>query len=227
MAVTIQFGDFALDADARRLTHDGVDLHLSPKAFQLLALLLQARPAVLDRATLRRHLWPDTHVVDASLGNLVSEIRSTLGDSSPGSPWLRTVHGVGYAFSGSAHDAGGARASAGTGDALRCWLIWRDHPVPLDQPENIVGRDPGCTVWIDAPGVSRRHARILIAGAPEDPARIEDLGSTNGTYLRGRLVSGTATLADGDAVTLGEATLTFRASRRVDTPTKRVSPPSI
>lgn len=226
MAVKVQFGDFALDADARRLTHGGVDLHLSPKAFQLLSLLLQARPAVLDRATLRRHLWPDTHVVDASLGNLVSEVRSALGDSAPGSPWLRTVHGVGYAFSGSAHETGEARSSARADDAPRCWLIWRDHPVPLDHPENIVGRDPGCTVWIDAPGVSRRHARILIAGDP-DGARIEDLGSTNGTYLRGRLVAGTAALADGDAVTLGEAKLTFRASRRVDTPTKRVSPPSI
>ena len=225
MAVKLQFGDFALDADARRLTHDGVDLHLSPKAFQLLSLLLQSSPAVLDRATLRRHLWPDTHVVDASLGNLVSEIRSALGDSTPGSPWLRTVHGVGYAFSGSAHETGGARPAA-SGDAPRCWLIWRDHPLALDQPENIVGRDPGCTVWIDAPGVSRRHARILIAAGPEGVAQIEDLGSTNGTYLRGRLVAGTATLADGDVLTLGEGTLTFRSSPRVDTPTKRVSPPT-
>jgi DNA-binding winged helix-turn-helix (wHTH) protein len=227
VAGKIQFGEFALEADTRRLTRGDMDLHLSPKAFQLLSLLLQARPAVLDRATLRRHLWPDTHVVDASLGNLVSEIRGALGDSASGAPWVRTVHGVGYAFSGDARDAPGARSDTGAGGAARCWLIWAERPLPLDQPENTVGRDPACTVWIDAPGVSRRHARIVVTGGADAVASIEDLGSTNGTYLGGLRVAGTAVLGDGDILTLGEAVLTFRASRRIETPTKRVSPPAI
>jgi DNA-binding winged helix-turn-helix (wHTH) protein len=222
--VRVGFGPFVLDGGTRQLTRGGEVLHLSPKAFHLLALLVQSRPAVVDRTTLRQHLWPDTHVVDAALGNLVAEIRGVLGGSSS---ILRTVHGVGYAFDDDARDVP-LPIQAEPPGAPRVWLVWKERALILDPGDNIIGRDPSCSIWIDAPGVSRRHARIQVPPPAEDEGpTVEDLGSTNGTDVNGRPITGSMRLDDGDTVTLGEATLTFRAWRHVDAPTKRVRRPTL
>lgn len=218
----LSFGEFTLDAGTRQLLNGRIDVRLSPKAFHLLVILLQARPAVVDRQTLRQQLWPDTHVVDAALGNLVAEIRGALG--AAGTELVRTVHGVGYAFAGEARDVE-RRTAADAGGLPRCWLLWNDRHIVLDGAEAIVGRDPACAVWIDAPGVSRRHARIsLTRQAGGDSAAIEDLGSTNGTYVNGKAISKPTAIGDGTHLTFGDAALTFRAWRDVDTATKRVRP---
>ncbi len=218
----VGFGPFVVDAGTRQLQRGTEVLHLSPKAFQLLMLLVESRPLVVDRTVLRQHLWPDTHVVDAALGNLVAEIRSVLGD---GSAAVRTIHGVGYAFAGEARNLS-AVTNVDTSGAPRFWLVWNNRAIVLEATDTVVGRDPGCTVWIDAPGVSRRHARIRTPqpGSDERP-QLEDLDSTNGTYLSGRALKAQAVLEDGDTITLGEATLTFRAWRHTDAPTKRVKRP--
>jgi pSer/pThr/pTyr-binding forkhead associated (FHA) protein len=62
-------------------------------------------------------------------------------------------------------------------------------------------------VWIDAAGVCRHHARIRL---DDDAATLEDLGSKNGTYVKGRRVSAPARLADGDQIRLGSVVITFR-----------------
>jgi DNA-binding winged helix-turn-helix (wHTH) protein len=219
----VGFGPFVIDGGTRQLTRRGQVLHLSPKAFQLLALLVQSRPTVVDRATLRQHLWRDTHVVDAALGNLVAEIRGMLGDSAS---ILRTVHGVGYAFDGDARDLALPIQSEPPA-APRVWLVWKERVLILEPGDNVIGRDPSSSIWIDAPGVSRRHARIRVPPPGDDDApAIEDLGSTNGTDVNGRAIAGPMRLDDGDTMTLGEATLTFRAWQHVDAPTTRVRRPT-
>jgi len=66
--VTVRFGEFTLDPGARRLIRqDGEEIHLSPKAFDLLQLLIESRPRVLDKAALHARIWPHTFVVDADL----------------------------------------------------------------------------------------------------------------------------------------------------------------
>lgn len=218
----VTFGPFVLDDATRQLTRGGGILHLSPKAFQLLTLLVQSRPSVVDRATLRQHLWRETHVVDAALGNLVAEIRGVLGE---GARSVRTVHGVGYAFDGDAKDLAPAAQDAPTGGP-RFWLVWKERALVLEQTVCVIGRDPKCSVWIDAPGVSRRHARIQLPDPGQDEVpRIEDLGSTNGTDVNGRPAMSATALEDGDTIALGETRLIFRAWRHTDAPTKRVKRP--
>jgi DNA-binding winged helix-turn-helix (wHTH) protein len=220
--VRVAFGPFVLDDATRQLTRGGEILHLSPKAFQLLTLLVQSRPSVVDRTSLRHHLWRDTHVVDAALGNLVAEVRGVLGDEAA---CLRTVHGVGYAFDGDARDVTPAAQGAPTG-VPRFWLVWKERALVLEQAENVIGRDPKCSIWIDAPGVSRRHARLRLPEPGRDEAPlIEDLGSTNGTDVNGRPAASAVALEDGDTIALGETRLTFRAWRHTDAPTKRVKRP--
>ena len=223
--VRVRFGGFTLDADTRQLLRGREELHVSTKAFDLLVLLLERRPAVVDKAALRQHLWPGTYVVDANLTNLVAEIRTVLADRSSPPAFVRTVHGVGYAFSAEANEIEADRATDPPGSP-RFWVVWQQRATVLGQEETIVGRDPTCAVWVDAAGVSRRHARIRI---PRDgasgPAMLEDLDSTNGTFLRGTRLVGPQPLENGDLIRIGRATLTFRAWKDAGAVTKRVRAP--
>jgi DNA-binding winged helix-turn-helix (wHTH) protein len=219
--VTVRFGTCVLDARARRLTCAGRPVHLSTKAFDLLLLLVAQRPAVVDKATLREHLWPGVHVGDASLSNLVIEIRAALGEGGSAS-LVRTVHRVGYAFDGDVVDAAAVVAHGDTG--ARCWLVWRDRRLALATGDNVIGRDKACDVWIDADDVSRRHARIRVE-ADGRTATIEDLGSTNGTVVGARRLAGETALESGVQIRLGRERVTFRADDPAGAATKRIGRP--
>ena len=94
----VSFGEFVLDLDSRELRRGAEPVRLSPKAFQLLEILVINRPKALSKADLQDKLWPDTFVVEKNLANLVSEIRQALGDSPSAPGFIRTVPRYGYAF---------------------------------------------------------------------------------------------------------------------------------
>ena len=73
-------------------------VHLSPKAFDLLSILVSHRPKALSKSDLQERLWPGTFVVEKNLANLVSEIRDAIGDDPSNPRFIRTVHRFGYAF---------------------------------------------------------------------------------------------------------------------------------
>ncbi|MEO8256321.1 MAG: winged helix-turn-helix domain-containing protein [Acidobacteriota bacterium] len=201
------FGPFIVDSETRQLLHDRREVHLSPKAFDLLCVLLERRPRVVDKAELHTRIWPDTYVVDANLNVLIGEIRRTIADPPPQQRFIRTVHGIGYAFCGDADDLAVPPALA---NAPRMWLVWKDRTYLLSDGDNVIGRDPQCGVWLDATGVSRQHARIRIDAATRDAA-LDDLGSTNGTFLRRGRIAAPEPLTDGDVITIGSVELKFRA----------------
>src|SRR5262245_66386341 len=89
-----------MDSETRQLLGDGREIHLSPKAFDLLCALIETRPKVVEKADLHARIWRNTYVVDANLNVLIGEIRRALGDRAQDSRFIRTVHGVGYAFCG-------------------------------------------------------------------------------------------------------------------------------
>lgn len=99
------FGDCLFDAESRLLERGGKPVRLSGKAFQLLELLLAARPKPVARDDLFARLWPDTFVSDANLASLVKEIRAAIGDDARQSRFLRTAHRYGYAFAGGVSEA--------------------------------------------------------------------------------------------------------------------------
>ena len=206
----VRFGPFTLDSETRQLVRTGGEIRLSPKAFDVLCILLERRPKVVDKADLHARIWPGTFVVDTNLSILVGEIRRALEDTPHQSRFIRTVHKVGYAFAAEATDVteGGSRASTDAA-AAKCWLAWNDRTFILNAGDNIVGRAPYCHVWLDAPGVSRQHARIRIEAAGAT-AVIEDLSSTNGTVVRDSRIDAAVELRDGDVIQVGAAVLTFR-----------------
>jgi pSer/pThr/pTyr-binding forkhead associated (FHA) protein len=92
----------------------------------------------------------------------------------------------------------------------------REHPV---QPGVTIGRE-GCDIVFADPDVSRRHAAIQVVSGE---VSIEDLGSTNGTYVNGDRIDARRRLGDGDKVEIGSIVLILRApaaaTRLVDRPT--------
>ncbi|HET9261826.1 MAG TPA: FHA domain-containing protein [Vicinamibacterales bacterium] len=207
----IRFGDFTLDGDTRQLIKAGQEIHLSPKAFEMLLLLVRNRPRALSKADLQERLWPDTFVTESNIHGLITEIRHALGDQARQGGFVRTLHGFGYAFTADADEPTEPDRPPRTSDAT-FWII-ADSQIRLVEGENILGRDPEARVWFDRPGVSRLHARIVVAG---DDATLEDLGSTNGTWVRGERVEEPISLRDGDEIRLGPAVVTFRIRRAME-----------
>jgi FHA domain len=144
-------------------------------------------------------------VVEANLSNLIGEVRRALDDEPRQPRYVRTIHRFGYAFRGETADL----ARSDTGKVV-CRVIWAGGSAMLREGEHIIGRNSEATVFLDSPSVSRRHARIRVA---DGHATFEDLGSKNGSSVRGRRAHGPISLADGDVITTGVVELTFRILR--------------
>jgi DNA-binding winged helix-turn-helix (wHTH) protein len=197
-------GNFIFDPEARELLRHGEPITLSPKAFQLLEILIENRPKALSKSQPHDRLWPNTFVVEANFSNLIGEVRRALDDDPRQPTFIRTVHRFGYAFRGEAVD------TTRTMSRGVCRLIWAGGSAVLGEGEHIIGRESDATVHLDSPSVSRHHARIRVDA---DHATLEDLGSKNGSSIGGRRVHGPVPLADGDVITTGIVELTFRVIR--------------
>jgi hypothetical protein len=194
------------------LLRDGQEVHLSPKAFDLLNCLVENRARAMSRAELQQHVWPSTFVLDTNLATLVAEIRRALDDDAEDPRFVRTMHRFGYWFVGSVRKEDAIGTSTNT--PLHYWLIWETRQIPLTEGEHVVGRSPDAAVWIDAAGVSRHHARVTVAG---ETITVEDLGSKNGTFVRGTRITTQHPLADGDQIRFGSVVVTFRIPPPVGT----------
>jgi pSer/pThr/pTyr-binding forkhead associated (FHA) protein len=105
-------------------------------------------------------------------------------------------------------------------------LVFRDRPTVLPAGDHVIGRDAACAVWIDVEGVSRRHASIHVPADPSTGVTVEDLASTNGTFVEGRPIVDRTPLKNGDRLRLGRATLIFREQDEGSAKTRRVRPAS-
>jgi DNA-binding winged helix-turn-helix (wHTH) protein len=201
----VTFGDYRLDVGARQVFRGAAEIHLSPKAFELLRLLVENRPRAMSKAELHEQLWPATFVTEANLASVVAEVRRVLHDDPRAPAYIRTVHGFGYAFAGRVEaDAPAAPVSQA------CWIIWRGREIPLADGEHIVGRDRTAAVPLDFPSVSRRHARIVVRG---ETVTIEDLGSKNGTLVGTKKVTRATPVNDLDEIQVGSVRMTIRVLR--------------
>jgi DNA-binding winged helix-turn-helix (wHTH) protein len=196
--VRVQFVDFVLDSGGRRLLRRGRDVPLSPKAFLLLELLASKRPNAVSKSEILDLIWPDTHIVEANIANLVGEIRSALNDDRRQARYIRTVPRFGYAF---IHERVGRTEST-----LAFSLAIGDKRYWLRAGVTELGRSTEGDGVFDSSTISREHARIVVDGAS---ATIEDLGSKNGTFVGTTRVVSQVELRDGDIVRLGSVKARF------------------
>jgi DNA-binding winged helix-turn-helix (wHTH) protein len=205
----LSFGDCLFDAGTRQLFRAGREVPLSPKALALLELLLSQRPRAVSKQQISEHLWPKTFVSESNLTSLMTELRTALGDEAGAPRYVRTHHRFGYAFCGQCE-------APADGADTHYRLFLDDRQVTLREGENVLGRAEEAAVFLDSDTVSRRHARIGIVGST---ATVEDLGSKNGTILRGQPLRRPEPLKDGDELQLGAVRMTFRVLQGRETKT--------
>jgi DNA-binding winged helix-turn-helix (wHTH) protein len=193
----VSFGEFVLDSERRLLERRGEPVHLSPKAFGVLELLMAERPRAVSKQVLLDRIWPDVVVEEQNVKTAIFEIRTALGEAGS---FIRTLQRYGYAFAADTQP----KVAEDTGARL----LTRDHTYALRSGENLIGRDASCPIALTATGVSRRHARIEIC---DGGALLEDLGSKNGTWRNDERIATAVELSDGDSIRIGIVRLTFRS----------------
>jgi TolB-like protein/Tfp pilus assembly protein PilF len=100
--LSYQFGPFRLDAGGRLLFREGQRLALSPKAVELLLVLVEAQPNPVGKGELLNRVWPDTTVEEGSLTTHISLLRKTIGEQ-----YIETLAKRGYRFVGEVQQVGG------------------------------------------------------------------------------------------------------------------------
>jgi DNA-binding winged helix-turn-helix (wHTH) protein len=204
-AVRYLFDAIVLDADRRQLMRSGNEIHVSPKALNLLLFLIQRRPNAVSKGELMSHLWPDTFVSDATLASLVADVREALGDTGRAPRIIRTLHRFGYSFVADIEqDAAGTSRQPAHG-----WLIGEGWRLSLHEGEVVLGRESDGVITVPSAGVSRRHAAVVINHAG---VVVKDLGSKNGTFVDGVRVEDAVALRDGARLKLGTMELTYRSA---------------
>jgi DNA-binding winged helix-turn-helix (wHTH) protein len=196
----VRFHGFTLDTDRHELRCGTDPVHLTPKAFQLLQILVECRPKAMAQQELYDRLWPDTLVEKSNVHNLIHQLREALADREQ--QIIRTVYGFGFSFAAPATDEM-ANVSSWT-------IVVGDREFELVLGENIVGRERDAAVRIDDPSISRRHARLIVSPGA---VALEDLRSKNGTSMHGHRVHAVDRLADGDMIVFGTVAAILRAAR--------------
>jgi DNA-binding winged helix-turn-helix (wHTH) protein len=197
-----RFGEFVLDEDQRQLLRRGSPVHLEPKAFELLGLLVRKSPKALPKQVIHDAIWPGTNVTESSLAGLVLDLRIALGDEHAEHKFIRTVRGYGYSFCAPADEDHAPPPP-------RWAAVVRGREIALPDGVHNVGRGEGCLVRLDSVRVSRRHARLVVS---PDGVTVEDLRSRNGTWVDGRRVDGLVAVAPGAEIRLVNETIRLLAA---------------
>ena len=208
----VRFGIFEVDLETGELRRKGLKLRLQEQPFQVLKMLLERPGELVRREDLRQRLWPEVLFADfePGLNKAVHKVRLALGDSADNPRFVETLAGRGYRFiatlEGNGRTADTPRDPASLARPAPFRVTWDGQTIPLSEGCNTIGREHDSTICIHLASVSRRHARIHVSG---EKATLEDLGSKNGTRLKGRRIHSLSPLADGDEIRVGSARLLF------------------
>jgi TolB-like protein/DNA-binding winged helix-turn-helix (wHTH) protein len=105
--VIFEFGSFRLNPAERLLLRDQASVHLPPKAFDALLVLVENRGHLLEKDELLRKVWPDTFVEESNLAQHISLLRKALQDGEDGPRYIETVPRRGYRFIAEVRELGG------------------------------------------------------------------------------------------------------------------------
>ena len=92
-----EFGEFRLDPQSRVLTRGGTAVSLTPKAFDVLLLLIQNAGKVVTKDELMKAVWPNSFVEESNLTQTIFMVRKALDEAS-GRRYILNVQGQGYRF---------------------------------------------------------------------------------------------------------------------------------
>lgn len=96
--LTYEFGPYRLNVSNRLLTRSGETVSLTPKAADILALLVMNAGQLVEKNDLLKQVWPDTFVEESNLTQNIFALRRALGDERAGPKYIETVTRRGYRF---------------------------------------------------------------------------------------------------------------------------------
>ena len=159
----------------------------------------------MRKETLLDMVWARKFVSETVLTRAIFELREAFGDDAAEPRVIETIPKRGYRLIAPVVRTTTRPASCDVEAA--CALVHGPRSIPLPEGEHLIGREPEATVRIDSRTVSRRHARVTVAYGE---ANLEDLGSHNGTFVRGSRVDGPTPLRSGDRILIGDVALVFK-----------------
>jgi DNA-binding winged helix-turn-helix (wHTH) protein len=227
-------GEWNVQPQLNRIVRGDETVHLQPRVMDVL-VYLSARPGrVVSKADLVDALWPEEFVSDAVLNRALCELRRVLDDDPRAPRFIETIPKRGYRIVAevvirgerpamacwtppTAAPEGGVAlepAQRVLGPGVRGYLVCGRSEAALSFGEHLVGRGQEASLFIRHSQVSRCHARVRLS---DEGTFIEDLGSTNGTFVRGQRISGPVRLEDGDPIRLGSLELVYRDAGQLST----------
>jgi DNA-binding winged helix-turn-helix (wHTH) protein/Tol biopolymer transport system component len=93
-----EFGPFRIDVSERTLSRDGQIVAITPKAFDLLLMLVRKSGQTIDKETLMKEVWPDSFVEEGNLPVNMTALRRALNESADEHTYIETVPRRGYRF---------------------------------------------------------------------------------------------------------------------------------
>jgi DNA-binding winged helix-turn-helix (wHTH) protein len=200
-------GEWTVEPMLDRLSRKGETVQLRPRVMDLLLCLVDAPETVVSKQQLIDRVWSTEFVTENALTHAITELRTKLGDDAKKPTYIETIPRRGYRIVAEL-TIDDTKPSTTATAPVRFMLAAEDgSEIPLQDGDNLIGRSPDAAVLVDTSEVSRRHALILIDG---DSAFIEDLGSKNGTFLRGRRLEQRTQLQDADEIQIGVNVAKFR-----------------
>jgi DNA-binding winged helix-turn-helix (wHTH) protein len=199
-------GGWLVVPSLNRVSRGEETVRLELKLMEVLVHLAERTGELVSKRELIDAVWKVEVISDGTLTRAIALLRKALGDDARNPRYIETIPKRGYRFIAPVDVSNLTRSPTRT-VASRFLLEAPNSDIPLAGGKNLIGRDPEATIRIDVPGVSRRHAMIVIDGAD---VTIEDLGSKNGTYLRDRRILKPRRLAHGDEIRIGHKVARFR-----------------
>jgi hypothetical protein len=185
-------------------------VHLEPKIMEVLVYLAEHAADVIPKEQLLRSVWADTAVTDDVLTRAIFELRRVFDDDVRTPRVIQTIPKRGYRLIAPVvFDSERTRAATDTSNGFTCTFTWHGGRASLQDGIYLVGREESLPVHLPFKSVSRRHARVAIAGGA---VTVEDLASKNGVFLRDKRVTAPTQLRDGDLLLIGSVRIKVRLS---------------
>jgi len=203
---SLNVGDWLVVPSLNRLSRGEVTVHLELKLMEVLVYLVENARELVSKRDLIDSVWKVEVISDGTLTRAIALLRKALGDDARNPQFIETIPKRGYRLIAPVGFSGAVESPAPT-TVSKFRLVAPYGDLLLVEGENLIGRDRKANVRVDVPGVSRRHAKISVG---REEATLEDLGSKNGTFLRGRRLDEPTRLSVGDEIRIGLKVARFK-----------------
>jgi DNA-binding winged helix-turn-helix (wHTH) protein len=204
-----RLGDWLVQPDADRIARGETTIHMRARLMDVLVCLAASAGEVVSKDDILAAVWGQKFLAESVLTRTITELRQALGDDPHEPRYIETIVKRGYRLVAPVEVVPAHVGATPPPHAIMVLSYWGARTL-LDEGETVIGRAPNAGVRVDALAVSRRHARIVVAGSR---AWVEDLGSKNGTRLDGAALIERTELVSGARIEIGPATLVFRVLR--------------